>query len=253
MSDRITTDSRNRPGTGLQDGGDKPSGEYLARLFKYCRQARQASSDRIRIPFNRVSAKSFYSEHRKAFDDTAAFFSSHGLDAKPYIEFFVNDLSANGYDIDEKLYSKRTISEYATKLQAAEKRKKIYGWFMKSVSNIVDMCIEYDYASGNDCILALIRSKRLAGEFVSGRISKYFLAALPSFRSVIPKLDHFAKAEFAELYDKFDIYNTEINDTFLRYRNRTANPFETVDRELAKRKRVRRSEKPQTDLFDPDL
>ena len=213
------------------------TGEGLARLFKYYRLKKDPSRNQNRaITLGRVSAKAFYDEHRKAFDMTSNFFTSHRIDARPYIRFFVFDLAKTGRDIDTELYSRHSLSEYASKLQVAEKREKIYKWFMKSVDNIVDICIKNDYMSSKDCILALIRKNRLAQEYVSGRISKYFFAAMPNFRNIISKLDHFAKAEFSELYDKFDIYNTEINSAFLKYRNRVVNPLEVADCELIRRK-----------------
>lgn len=223
-------------GNGRRDAGDDVSGEGLARLFKYRRILKDSSLSSYGVSLGRVSAKSFYEKHKKAFDDTSSFFLSHGLDARPYIRFFVDDLCKNAYDIDGSLYSRQCIRQYADKLQAAEKRRKVYSWIMKSVSNLADMCVNEGHVSGKDCVLSLIRRKRVAAEFVGGRVSKYFFAAMPGFRDVIPTLDHFSKAEFAELYDKFDIYNTEANEAFLAVRNRTVNPLRLVDEELARRK-----------------
>lgn len=236
---------------------DDVSGEGLARLFKYLRLRKDPSPGQTgSVPLGRVSAKAFYQGHRKAFDAVSLFFSTHGLDARPYIRFFVCDLAKTGRDVDECLYSRSALSGYAAKLQAAEKREKVYSWIAKSVRNVADMCAAEGYVTGRDCVLALIRSKRLAQEYVAGRISKYFLAAIPSFRDVIPKLDHFARAEFADLLDKFDIYNTEANAACLARRNRVANPLDMVDRELRRRRKAVsavRSNDEDEDLFDPNL
>ena len=226
-------------------------GEKAAELFKYYSQFNPRVRIYAPVQLNRISARGLYMRHKKAFDDLYAFFSTHGLDVGRYIEFFAKDRAYLEEDIDKWLFSKQSISDYMAKLQLVDKKKKIYAWFNKSVSNIVNMCIEGDYMSGKDCILDLVRQKRLAQEFMAGRISKYFFAAMPNFKSLIPKLDYFSKLEFSELYDKFDIYNTEINDVFIQYRNRTVNPLDIVDIELAKRKSNTRGK--NENLFDPSL
>ena len=96
-------------GNGRQDVGDDVSGEGLARLFKYRRILKDISLSSYGVSLGRVSAKSFYEKHKKAFDDTSSFFLSHKLDARPYIGFFVDDLCKNAYDIDESLYSRQCI------------------------------------------------------------------------------------------------------------------------------------------------
>jgi hypothetical protein len=245
--------SRNIANTGsrLADVKQNDNGENAARLFKYYSQFNPRNCIYAPIQLNRVSAHGLYIRHKKAFDDLYTFFSAHSLDIGRYVEFFAKEQMRPEEDIDKWLFSKQSISDYMAKLQLADKKKKIYTWFNKSVTNIVNMCIECDYMSGKDCILDLVRQKRLAQEFMTGRISKYFFAAMPNFKSLIPKLDHFSKLEFSELYDKFDIYNTEINDVFIQYRNRTVNPLDIVDVELAKRKSSMRGK--NEDLFDSSL
>lgn len=227
------------------------NGEKLAELFKYYKQFENQDFRRMPIQLNRISAHGLYARHKKAFDDLYLFFEAHGLNVERYMEFFAKDQNRQEKDIDNWLFSRQSISDYMAKLQLINKKKKIYAWFNKSVSNIVDMCIAGDYMSAKDCLLDLMRQKRLAQEFMSGRISKYFFAAMPNFKNIISKLDHFARLEFSELYDKFDIYNTEINDVFRQYRNRTVNPLDIVDIELAKKKSGMR--KRNEDLFDPSL
>lgn len=242
-----TASTDSRTSENVQSNG----GERTAELFKYYRQFENSSFERTPVKLNRISARGLYLRHKKQFDDLYGFFVAHGLDLKRYIEFFVKERKRSEEDIDCWLFSRQSISDYMAKLQLADKKRKIYSWFSKSVSNIVDMCMKYDYMSGKDCLLDLMRQKRLAQEFMSGRISKYFFAAMPNFKNLIPKLDYFARLEFSELYDKFDIYNTEINDVFIQYRNRTVNPLDIVDIELAKRKSEKRGK--NEDLFDPSL
>ena len=123
---------------------------------------------------------------------------------------------------------------------------------MKSARNVAKLSAEGGYASAKDFVLAAIRDRRLAQLYVGGVVSKYFLAAIPGFRGVIPKLDHFAKLEFADLLDRFDLYNSEVNEALLAVRKRVANPFKIADEELEKEK-AKAAPRRDAGLFDDSL
>ena len=69
-------------------------------------------------------------------------------------------------------------------------------------------------------------------------------------------MDSFAKQDLAELYDRFDMYSTDVNEAILAARNRRANPFKVAAEELAKIRAERKNEnsgRPPADLFDEKL
>ena len=201
------------------------------------------------MPFLRVSARGFYNEHKAAFDGLASFFDSHGLDLKKYVEFFADNIDRRGVDLDMDLMSKCSLEKYSEWMHGIEKRARIYGWFMKSAKNLARMCAEQGFSSPKECLLAAIKGKRISQLVVSGQLSVYFLAAIPGFKNVIPKLDRFARDDLAELYDRFDMYATDVNEALLTARNRYANPFRIAQDELEKIA----DDAPMAGLFDDSL
>lgn len=111
---------------------------------------------------------------------------------------------------------------------------------MKSVNNIVEDCIEGGFASSKDYFRQLFKEKRLANYYLTGKISKYWFAAIPTFKQVVSKMDELSKEEFKDVYESFDIYNTEINEAFLRERSCKVNPFKFTDEVLSQRLRVKK-------------
>ena len=75
----------------------------------------------------------------------------------------------------------------------------------------------------------------------TGRISVYFLAAIPKFNRVIPKLDPLSQDELHILKDRFDMYNTDVNEAHMRFKSLKANPLKLCDEVLEKIKQKCRS------------
>ena len=201
----------------------------------------------------RVSARGFYNEHKAAFDGLASFFDRYGLDLKKYVEFFADNIDNRGIDLDRDLMSKCSLEKYSEWMHGIERRSSIYGWFMKSARNLARMCLDQGYASPKDCLLAAIKDRRISQLVVSGQLSVYFLAAIPGFKNVIPKLDRFARDDLAELYDRFDMYSTDVNEALLAARNRRANPFRIAQDELMKLKESNVIRRVDDGLFDDSL
>ena len=100
---------------------------------------------------------------------------------------------------------------------------------MKSVNNIVEECVDNNWFTTKDFLRNLIDQKKLGNWYVSGKISKYYLAAIPNFWKIVPQLDHFSKIELDQVASRYDIYNREINETFLKLKNFKVNPIAMTD------------------------
>lgn len=122
-------------------------------------------------------------------------------------------------DINSSLVCGGTMARYADWLKAIDKRHKIYKHFIKSAKNIARECNELGYCSTKDFMRYLIKSKKIAEYYVTGKISLYYFAAIPNFKKIIPKLDLFARDEFHKIYDRFEMYNAEITDAFMKITN----------------------------------
>lgn len=219
------------------------TGLQAAQHFKYYMQFKQSYIvDKVEL--RRIAAKSLYCKYKKHFDKLVEIFSKHELDVAAYIKFYVLSYQKSERDIRDSLLSMKTVDAFIDYLKTIEKKQQIYKWFEKSVENISSDCISMEFFSTKDYIRELVASKKLAQYYLTGKISKYWLAAIPTFKKVIDHLDDMSKAEFKEVYDRFDIYNTEINEAFLMLKQCKANPLKITDDAIfQKRQLLNRFEK----------
>lgn len=213
------------------DSNTALSGKRAAHIFKYFIQFNKSY---VRpTSFNRISAKGFYDKHKTAFDSLAAIFSKYSLDMTAYIKYFVIELGKTERDIDEHLVSKLMINSYAAYLSVIDKRRGIYKSVMRTVKNLSDLCADEHLFSAKECIRWLIQEKKLGQYVMGGVISKYFLAGIPKFDKIVPKLDYFSKAELSDLVTRYDIYNTDVNEAFMYVKNTMLNPLKLLDTSLS--------------------
>ena len=132
-------------------------------------------------------------------------------------------------DIKEFFLAEQTIKKFIWGLEIVEQKKKVYKWFLKSAENIAQDCIDSGFTSSKDYLRDLISSKRLANYYLTGKISKYWLSGIPTFKKIITKLDQLSQDEFHEIYERFDLYNTEINEAFLQEKQCKVNPIRYTD------------------------
>lgn len=211
------------------------SGLKAAQYFKYYLQFK-FSFITEKIELRRIAAKSFYTKHKKYFDKLVLIFNKYNLDVIKYIEFFVAHYGKLEKDISEDLLNMKSINAFVDHLKTIEKRKQIYKWFQKSVDNISNDCIALDFYSTKDYIRELISSRKLAQYYLTGKISRYWFAAIPNFKKVIVKLDKMSQDEFKDIYDRFDIYNTDINKAFLMMKSIKVNPIRYTDEIIFKKR-----------------
>ena len=227
-------------------------GYSAARAYKYyC----QFSNSKISyaVPERRVAARAMYKHHKDAFDRCIAFFLKCGLDVRKFIKFMANDVRLHDSEIDSKFMSKWSLNRFAEMLASGENNTKVYRWYMKSVKTLAAACLDSECVSAVDFIRKLIREKKLASWVVCGKISAYYLAAIPDFPKIVQRLDSISRDELSFISSRYDMYNTAVNKATLAFENRRANPVRSTD-EMVEKLRSERREKPgKNDLFDSSL
>lgn len=228
-------------------------GYAAARAYKYYCQFSNPNISYV-TPEHRVAARVMYKHHKDAFDRCAAFFSNHKLDARKFIKFMAGDEKLRESEIDSDFMSRRSLNRFAETLASAENNAKIYGWYSKSVKTLAAACLDSDCVSAADFIRKLIRDKKLAPWVVCGKISAYYLAAIPGFPKIAKKLDSISRDELLFISNKYDMYNTAVNRAILAFENRRANPIRSVDEMIEKLRaeKIKRAAA-ENDLFDPSL
>ena len=227
-------------------------GYSAARAYKYyC----QFSNSKISyaIPERRVAARALYKHHKDAFDRCIAFFLKCGLDVRKFIKFMANDVRLHDSEIDSKFMSKWSLNRFAEMLASDENNIKVYNWYMKSVKMLATACLDSECVSAVDFIRKLIREKKLASWVVCGKISAYYLAAIPDFPNIVQRLDSISRDELSFISNRYDMYNTAVNKATLAFENRRANPIRSTDEMVEKLRSERRKNSIKNDLFDSSL
>lgn len=203
-------------------GNTRP--ETLARYFKYYQQFvnthRLVIADIDHVPF-----KSCYDKYRKYFDRLAAICSKYGINAHNYIEYCVKSKMA--YTPDQMM-STNLIKMYADNLATRKRYATIYNGYMKSAYNVAAYCIEND-TTPIDYVKMLIIKNQLAYEYVTGILSKHFIASLQNFDKIYYRLDRINRSELSTIHNVASELNNEIQEVFLTYKNQRVRPLGLVE------------------------
>ena len=208
-------------------------GEYVAKVFKYYRGLQNTYRTAI-VPLKLVSGKKIYKLHKDAFDAFANRANKHKFDIDAYMKYCVIHRGINESCIESCLNSTTLLVEFSNYLKKKRKLAKIYNAFMNTVKNIVDECIKKQTYTTKDFLRELISTNMIGPYVLAGKLSIYYLAAIPSFNKVIKHLDYFSKLELKLLDEHFEIYHSEVNEAFLDKKHKMVNPIELTDLSILK-------------------
>ena len=208
-------------------------GEQAAKIFKYYRGWQNPHKTTI-TPLKLVSGKKLYKEYREELDRFAELAAKNNFDIDSYFKFCVIDRGMKESCIKACLSSTTMIDEFCAHMQKQKKLEDIYKWFMITVKNIVDECIKTQTYTTKDYLRHLIDNGKIGPYVAAGKLSVYYLAAIPSFNKVISHLDYFSRLELQLLEDHFEIYHSEVNEAFLVKRKKMVNPIELTDLAILK-------------------
>lgn len=209
------------------------TGELVAKIFIYYRNWQNPHKINI-TPFKLVSGKTFYRKHKIVLDNFAALAKKNKFNIVKFLKFCVIDRGINNNSIDKCLTSTTMINEFCIYMQKNKKLEKIYVWFIDTVKNIVKLCLEAHIYTTKDFLKWIIDNDRLGAYVASGKISIYYLAAIPSFYKIIKHLDYFSRQELNLLDKHFEIYHSEVNEAFLKKKKKMINPIEFTDLAILK-------------------
>ena len=234
-STNTRSQSRRKQHSSAADGETAviSDGEQAAKIFKYYRGWQNPYKTTI-TPLKLVSGKKLYKEHKEDLDRFAALAKKNNFDIDSYFKFCVIDRGIKESCIDACLSSTTMIDEFCSHVKKQKKLEDIYKWFMTTVKNIVDECIATQTYTTKDYLRHLIDNCKIGPYVAAGKISVYYLAAIPSFSKVIGHLDYFSKLELQLLEEHFEIYDSEVNEAFLAKKKKMVNPIELTDLAILK-------------------
>lgn len=204
------------------------NGLEVANLIKYYLQFKNPKIIN-HIPLARIRGNAYYKNNKEYFDKVSSYFERNKIDIKKYIKFYFCTLKKFEKDVLVDFYSKRCLVEYQDYLISNYNYKKYYKYFLKTAKFIALESIKMGFLSCKDYIKYLIDNKKLSQYYITGKISKYYLSAIPKFKLIIPKLDHFSKNDLMDIYKNFDVYNAKINSAFNQIKTEKLNPIKFTD------------------------
>lgn len=160
-------------------------------------------------------AKSFYCKYKRQFDLLMAVSNDCNMNALKYIAFFVGEYGKSERDIPDKLCASSSFYAYLSYVKAQKKLHGIYDAVMRSAKNIAEDCVRMRCMSSKEYVMQMFKMKKLASYYLAGKISRYWFAAIPSFKKLVLKLDNMSRAEFHDIESMFDVYSKDVNDAFI--------------------------------------
>ena len=201
--------------------------ETMVRVIKYYSQ--EFVKGKKNTPFKLIRCKGEYVKNKKKYDQLFNLCEKYKIKTLDYIKF---SILMNGTKTVDTMLSVQSFLQYANYKKRKSRYAKIYKYYMKSANNVVDMCIKNGYTDTIDCLRHLIQENRLGYEYLSGRLSKYYLASIQNFKKIYEKLDRQSKEELCIIHDVADELNKYVQDTFKEFRNMHVHTISFTDKLL---------------------
>ena len=209
---------------------EKPEPETLVRYYKYYRQ-RTDPMVTFPVAFERVGTAVYYSKNRKWFNRLSDIVWKFGIDHNKYIKFCVIKI---GIQDGRELLKPENFRRYAEYLKVFEQYKRIYERYVKTAEYIADRCIEGGITPAR-FIGRLIRENRLGYEYMSGRISKHFIASIQNFDKIFERLDKINQDELRIILEISGELNHDIQEAFLMFKSQRVKPISFTERIIEKK------------------
>lgn len=184
------------------------------------------------VPEDQIPYKTYYWNHKNTIDRLHKVIVKYKIDSREFFNFAVKQTKIY---TPELLLRPGIFLEFARRKEERNRLEKIYKFFEKSVNNIAETCVERNITA-KEYIRELIVQNRIAYEFMSGRISKYFIASIQNFKQIYKHLDEMNKSELRIIYNAADELNAMLQDAFLMKTGTYAKPMSSVESRIIKLK-----------------
>lgn len=211
MKSKINNTCKSQPTNIL----NKNTGYICAKLCKYYFQFLDPTVENY-LKFSEIRAVKLFNSYKNLFSKLEIICTKYQIDYSKYIKFLIENKRLNKYNISENLISKKNITDFITELYVNYHNKKIIQLFQKSVDFIVSECIKLKIDNLKTYLKYIIENRKLAVYYVAGKISKYYLAALPNFPMFVSKLDNMSKNELMSICNKYEKYNNDIKEAMIQ-------------------------------------
>lgn len=204
--------------------------ENCCRIFRYYRQFNNPTVV-VRLPLDRVPYRDYYGSHKKDFSKLSAILKKYKIDPDKFIRFCV---LTRGESSASDLLSFYCFKAFAEDLKISEQYHKIYIHYIKSAEYVADECMRRNITP-IDFLKDLVKTRKLAYEFMCGNLSMYYLASINGLEKICRFLDQNSIDELGIILDVREKLNQDVQDVFMKYKNRRVSPL-ALSEEIIERK-----------------
>lgn len=228
----------------LPAGSNDP--KDLPRLFKYYRQFDNKTL-KCKQKFEYVQASGEYSRRKRLFDRLNAVLLKYKIDRERFVRYCA---LGTGCAAPEDMADVRYFKMYADHLKRVSQYGGIIHNFRKSASNLADMCISNRTTPVQE-IARMVTGNRLAYEYITGHLSKYFIACIKNFRKIYWKLDRMNRDELRILYDVSEELRDVAQKAFLEREGRTVAPLGLADETIREKLKTKQEQEEENEHILP--
>ena len=204
------------------------NGRDIARYLIYFSKTKDSSKE---INIVNISGVTLYRRHRDMFDRLFRIQEKYDFDLVRYCKFFVSRFNFTDENI-KKISDPQYILWYAEMLKTNAKYQRIYSYVEKSVDNIVEDCVKLHYSSVKEYLRHLIVENLLGQKFLSGQISRYYLAGIKNLKQIVRKMDNLNRDTLREVVESQESLLSELQDAFLYIRRNRVSIISYTDEKL---------------------
>lgn len=192
----------------------------LAHLFRYISQDYNPYVQ-IKRSFENINYKKYFSDHSETFKKLHFIFRKYGIDIEDFLNYTLRKMKVY---TPELILKTEVFKDYSLFKERNRQYEMVYKQYISSVNYIANMCIK-ESTTPKQYISYLFKSGRIASDYLTGNISKYFLASIQNFKLIFEKLDSISKSELRIIYDASDELNVVANEASIKMSDKYAKPI----------------------------
>jgi hypothetical protein len=183
-----------------------------------------------KLPFSRITAVSLYNKNKKLFDNLSNRFNKFKIDIPNFLGWFIRTYG----DVKSKILNSSTLSEYAAYIQVIEKYKIIFKTVIKNSEYIANESIKAGYSSCELYFKDLLKDNKIGILFLSGKVSEWWLSAVPNIKSYLSQCDNLTKDTINPSEFNFDKLYADVQSAFDYLKKIRFNSFKFTDKLIEK-------------------
>lgn len=206
--------------------------EDIVRHYRFHRQIFE-NKKKI-LPIERLRVSTYYKNHKRLFDKLYFICTKYKIDYREYVKFCVLE---NGCMDPYCLADVQSFAKFGHYIDRINKYRKIYNYYVKSANNVADECIRLGYRSSSEYIGHLVSDNELGYKYITGNISKYYIATLGNIDEIFKRMDLQNRTELGIIASVSGELNNDVQTAFKMFEKSEAHTISFTDSLINKKQK----------------